>query len=145
MRVERGKARRPRMSSVTTNRTTKRLHGKRVSKQESNNRTLVDHIRKELEVLDRQVHDMKNTIERATPRTGLAPGAEEAIMIRGIIATLSKHSAARSAWHLGTADYESIVRIAQEKRIPPARVDGWLKRLESAGQADRPSNDRLLL
>jgi len=136
--------------------TTKRFPRKRLSIQESDDHidqmvpggdhhTLVDHIRNELEVLDRQVHDMKNTIERATPRTGLAPGAEEAIMIRDIIASLSKHSAARSAWHLGTADYESIVRIAQEKGIPPARVDGGLKRLESAGQVCRPSNDRFLL
>ena len=141
--------------SVTTTMTTKRIRGKRVSNQVSDNhidpmtpdgdhRTLVNHIRKELEVLDRQVHDMKNTIEWATPRTGLTPG-DEAVMIRDIIASLSKHSAARSAWHLGTADYESIVRIAQEKGIPPARVDGWLTRLESAGQVYRPSNNRFLL
>ena len=135
--------------------TTKRFPRKRLSIQESDDHidqmvpggdhhTLVDHIRNELEVLDRQVHDMKNTIEWATPRLGLAQ-REEAIMIREIIASLSKHSAARSAWHLGTADYESIVRIAQEKGIPPARVDGGLKRLESAGQVCRPSNDRFLL
>jgi len=133
---------------------TKRLHRKRVSNQEPDNhvdeiadgdyRTLLDHIRKELEVLERQVHAMKNTIERDAPRTGFAPGAE-AFMIRDIIASLSKHSAARSAWHLGTADYESIVRIAQEKGIPPARVDSWLKRLGSAGQVYRPSNNRFML
>ena len=135
--------------------TTKQFHRKRELNQDPDDhsdqtfsdgdrRTVVDHIRKELEVLDGQVHNMKNTIEWATPRTGLAPGAE-AIIVRDIIATLSKHSAARSAWHLGTADYESIVRIAQEKGIPPARVDGWLNRLESAGQVYRPSNNRFLL
>ena len=54
--------------------TTKRFPRKRLSIQESDDHidqmvpggdhhTLVDHIRNELEVLDRQVHDMKNTIE----------------------------------------------------------------------------------
>jgi len=105
---------------------------------------LLKRIRIELEVLDRQIHHMKNTIEWEAPRTGLS-SREEAIMIREIVASLMKDSATRSAWHLGSADYESIIRTAQEKGIPPARVDAWLKKLEAARQVYRPSKDRFLL
>ena len=41
---------------------------------EGDHRMLVNHIRNELEVLDRQVHDMKNTIEWATPRLASPAG-----------------------------------------------------------------------
>ena len=109
-----------------------------------NQRAFLDLVQSELDVIDQKVHAIRSAMERELLRRG-SSFSKEAITIQGIIASLMDGSAERSAWHLGTADYESIVRIAQEEGIAPARLDSWLKKLEATGHVYRPSGNRYLL
>ena len=45
----------------------------------------------------------------------------------------------------GVADYEDIVRIAQERGIPPAKVDSWLKRWAQEGEIYSPVKNKYKL
>jgi len=45
----------------------------------------------------------------------------------------------------GVADYEDIVRIAQDRGIPPARVDAWLKRWAQEGEIYSPAKNKYKL
>ena len=45
----------------------------------------------------------------------------------------------------GVADYEDIVRIAQERGIPPAKVDSWLKRWSQEGEIYSPAKSKYKL
>lgn len=45
----------------------------------------------------------------------------------------------------GVADYEDIVRIAQERGIPPAKVDSWLKRWSQEGEIYSPAKNKYKL
>src|SRR2546427_556938 len=59
-------------------------------------------------------------------QTGISQSQREQIIsIRDIINELAGPE--------GVADYEDIVRIAQERGIPPAQVDAWLKRWAQEG------------
>ena len=107
-------------------------------------RALLDRIRTELEALDQQLQSLKNLSEWEAPRSGISP-RDEAIGIQDIIASLAKEAEPRAAWQFGTANYESIVRKAQERGFALARVDAWLKKLETTGHVYRPSANRYLL
>jgi len=45
----------------------------------------------------------------------------------------------------GVADYEDIVRVAQERGIPPAKVDAWLKRWSQEGEIYSPAKNKYKL
>src|SRR5438067_677711 len=63
--------------------------------------------------------------------------SEQIISIRDIINELAGPD--------GVADYEDIVRIAQERGIPPAKVDSWLKRWAQEGEIYSPVKNKYKL
>jgi replicative DNA helicase Mcm len=71
-------------------------------------------------------------------QTGISQSQREQIIsIRGIISELAGSD--------GVADYEDIVRLAQERGIPPAKVDSWLKRWAQEGEIYSPSKNKYKL
>lgn len=71
-------------------------------------------------------------------QTGISQSQREQIIsIRDIISELAGPE--------GVADYEDIVRIAQERGIPPARVDAWLKRWAQEGEIYSPAKNKYKL
>jgi replicative DNA helicase Mcm len=71
-------------------------------------------------------------------QTGISQSQREQIIsIRGIISELAGPE--------GVADYEDIVRLAQERGIPPAKVDSWLKRWAQEGEIYSPSKNKYKL
>src|SRR5205823_1438278 len=70
--------------------------------------------------------------------TGISQSQREQIIsIRDIINELAGPD--------GVADYEDIVRIAQERGIPPAKVDSWLKRWAQEGEIYSPVKNKYKL
>src|SRR5881296_3329142 len=71
-------------------------------------------------------------------QTGISQSQREQIIsIRDIINELAGPE--------GVADYEDIVRIAQERGIPPAKVDAWLKRWAQEGEIYSPAKNKYKL
>jgi len=71
-------------------------------------------------------------------QTGISQSQREQIIsIRDIINELAGPD--------GVADYEDIVRIAQERGIPPAKVDSWLKRWAQEGEIYSPVKNKYKL
>src|SRR6266704_4628572 len=71
-------------------------------------------------------------------QTGISQSQREQIIsIRDIISELAGPE--------GVADYEDIVRIAQERGIPPAKVDAWLKRWAQEGEIYSPAKNKYKL
>jgi replicative DNA helicase Mcm len=71
-------------------------------------------------------------------QTGISQSQREQIIsIRDIISELAGPE--------GVADYEDIVRLAQERGIPPAKVDAWLKRWAQEGEIYSPSKNKYKL
>jgi replicative DNA helicase Mcm len=71
-------------------------------------------------------------------QTGISQSQREQIIsIRDIINELAGPD--------GVADYEDIVRIAQERGIPPAKVDSWLKRWAQEGEIYSPAKNKYKL
>src|SRR5436309_1079992 len=71
-------------------------------------------------------------------QTGISQSQREQIIsIRDIINDLAGPE--------GVADYEDIVRIAQERGIPPAKVDAWLKRWAQEGEIYSPAKNKYKL
>lgn len=71
-------------------------------------------------------------------QTGISQSQREQIIIlRDIINELAGPE--------GAADYEDIVRLAQEKGIPPAKVDSWLKRWSQEGEIYSPAKNKYKL
>src|SRR6267143_3119859 len=71
-------------------------------------------------------------------QTGISQSQREQIIsIRGIISELAGSD--------GVADYEDIIRLAQERGIPPAKVDSWLKRWAQEGEIYSPSKNKYKL
>src|SRR5438445_671949 len=68
-------------------------------------------------------------------QTGISQSQREQIIsIRDIISELAGPE--------GVADYEDIVRLAQERGIPPAKVDAWLKRWAQEGEIYSPAKNK---
>ncbi len=71
-------------------------------------------------------------------QTGISQSQREQIIsLRDIINELAGPE--------GVADYEDIVRIAQERGIPPAKVDSWLKRWSQEGEIYSPAKGKYKL
>jgi replicative DNA helicase Mcm len=71
-------------------------------------------------------------------QTGISQSQREQIIaLRDIIGELAGPE--------GVADYEDIVRIAQDRGIPPAKVDAWLKRWSQEGEIYSPSKNKYKL
>lgn len=71
-------------------------------------------------------------------QTGISQSQREQIIsLRDIINELAGPE--------GVADYEDIVRIAQERGIPPAKVDSWLKRWSQEGEIYSPAKSKYKL
>ncbi len=71
-------------------------------------------------------------------QTGISQSQREQIIsLRDIINELAGPE--------GVADYEDIVRIAQERGIPPAKVDSWLKRWSQEGEIYSPAKNKYKL
>ncbi len=71
-------------------------------------------------------------------QTGISQSQREQIIsIRDIISELAGPE--------GVADYEDIVRLAQERDIPPAKVDAWLKRWAQEGEIYSPAKNKYKL
>jgi len=71
-------------------------------------------------------------------QTGISQSQREQIIsIRDIINELAGPE--------GVADYEDIVRLAQERGIPPAKVDSWLKRWAQEGEIYSPVKNKYKL
>ena len=71
-------------------------------------------------------------------QTGISQSQREQIIsLRDIISELAGPD--------GVADYEDIVRIAQERGIPPAKVDSWLKRWSQEGEIYSPAKNKYKL
>ncbi len=71
-------------------------------------------------------------------QTGISQSQREQIIsLRDIINELAGPD--------GVADYEDIVRIAQERGIPPAKVDSWLKRWSQEGEIYSPAKNKYKL
>ena len=71
-------------------------------------------------------------------QTGISQSQREQIIsLRDIINELAGPE--------GVADYEDIVRIAQERGIPPAKVDSWLKRWSQEGDIYSPAKSKYKL
>jgi replicative DNA helicase Mcm len=71
-------------------------------------------------------------------QTGISQSQREQIIsIRDIINELAGPE--------GVADYEDIVRLAQERGIPPAKVDAWLKRWAQEGEIYSPAKNKYKL
>ena len=71
-------------------------------------------------------------------QTGISQSQREQIIsIRDIINELAGPD--------GVADYDDIVRLAQERGIPPAKVDSWLKRWAQEGEIYSPVKNKYKL
>lgn len=71
-------------------------------------------------------------------QTGISQSQREQIIaLRDIISELAGPE--------GVADYEDIVRVAQDRGIPPARVDAWLKRWAQEGEIYSPAKNKYKL
>jgi replicative DNA helicase Mcm len=71
-------------------------------------------------------------------QTGISQSQREQIIaLRDIISELAGPE--------GVADYEDIVRVAQDRGIPPARVDAWLKRWSQEGEIYSPAKNKYKL
>jgi replicative DNA helicase Mcm len=71
-------------------------------------------------------------------QTGISQSQrEQIIVLRDIINELAGPE--------GVADYEDIVRMAQERGIPPAKVDAWLKRWSQEGEIYSPAKNKYKL
>ena len=71
-------------------------------------------------------------------QTGISQSQREQIIsLRDIISELAGPE--------GVADYEDIVRVAQERGIPPAKVDAWLKRWAQEGEIYSPAKNKYKL
>ncbi len=71
-------------------------------------------------------------------QTGISQSQREQIIsLRDIINELAGPE--------GVADYEDIVRVAQERGIPPAKVDSWLKRWSQEGEIYSPAKNKYKL
>jgi len=71
-------------------------------------------------------------------QTGISQSQREQIIaLRDIISELAGPE--------GVADYEDIVRVAQERGVPPARVDAWLKRWSQEGEIYSPAKNKYKL
>jgi replicative DNA helicase Mcm len=71
-------------------------------------------------------------------QTGISQSQREQIItLRDIINELAGPE--------GVADYEDIVRVAQERGIPPAKVDSWLKRWSQEGEIYSPGKNKYRL
>ncbi|HEY5605958.1 MAG TPA: LAGLIDADG family homing endonuclease, partial [Thermoplasmata archaeon] len=71
-------------------------------------------------------------------QTGISQSQREQIIsIRDIINGLAGPE--------GVADYEDIVRLAQDRGIPPAKVDAWLKRWAQEGEIYSPAKNKYKL
>jgi replicative DNA helicase Mcm len=71
-------------------------------------------------------------------QTGISQSQREQIIsIRDIINELAGPE--------GVADYEDIVKIAQDRNIPPAKVDAWLKRWAQEGEIYSPAKGKYKL
>jgi replicative DNA helicase Mcm len=71
-------------------------------------------------------------------QTGISQSQrEQIIVLRDIINELAGPE--------GVADYEDIVRLAQERGIPPAKVDAWLKRWSQEGEIYSPAKNKYKL
>src|SRR3989441_1142085 len=71
-------------------------------------------------------------------QTGISQSQREQIIsIRDIISELAGPE--------GVADYEDIGRLAQERGIPPAKVDAWLNRWAQEGEIYSPSKNKYKL
>ena len=71
-------------------------------------------------------------------QTGISQSQrEQIIVLRDIINELAGPE--------GVADYEDIVRVAQERGIPPAKVDAWLKRWSQEGEIYSPTKNKYKL
>ena len=71
-------------------------------------------------------------------QTGISQSQREQIIsLRDIINELAGPE--------GVADYEDIVRLAQERGIPPAKVDSWLKRWSQEGEIYSPAKNKYKL
>ena len=71
-------------------------------------------------------------------QTGISQSQrEQIIVLRDIINELAGPE--------GVADYEDIVRVAQERGIPPAKVDAWLKRWSQEGEIYSPTKSKYKL
>ena len=71
-------------------------------------------------------------------QTGISQSQREQIIsLRDIIDELAGPE--------GVADYEDIVRLAQERGIPPAKVDSWLKRWSQEGEIYSPAKSKYKL
>lgn len=70
--------------------------------------------------------------------TGIsASQREQIIILRDVINELAGPE--------GVADYEDIVRLAQDRGIPPAKVDAWLKRWLQEGEIYSPTKNKYRL
>jgi len=71
-------------------------------------------------------------------QTGISQSQREQIIsLRDIISELAGPE--------GVADYEDIVRVAQDRGIPPAKVDAWLKRWAQEGEIYSPVKNKYKL
>lgn len=71
-------------------------------------------------------------------QTGISQSQREQIIsLRDIINELAGPE--------GVADYEDIVRVAQDRGIPPAKVDSWLKRWSQEGEIYSPAKNKYKL
>jgi replicative DNA helicase Mcm len=71
-------------------------------------------------------------------QTGISQSQREQIIsLRDIINELAGPE--------GVADYEDIVRVAQDRGIPPAKVDAWLKRWSQEGEIYSPAKNKYKL
>ncbi|HLE54213.1 MAG TPA: LAGLIDADG family homing endonuclease [Thermoplasmata archaeon] len=71
-------------------------------------------------------------------QTGISQSQREQIIsLRDIINELAGPE--------GVADYEDIVRVAQDRGIPPAKVDSWLKRWSQEGDIYSPAKNKYKL
>ncbi len=140
---------------MTTTGVRRRKKSERAAESETSRVTtdrnvLLDRLRTELEDLSRQmqdlnhrVHKMASMIEWEAPRTG-PPPREEVIILRHIIASLTDETPSYPRTAAG-AEYESIIRAAEEHEIRPARADTWLKKWAAEGLVRSPVKNRYVL
>ncbi|OGS46674.1 MAG: hypothetical protein A3K66_07915 [Euryarchaeota archaeon RBG_16_67_27] len=71
-------------------------------------------------------------------QTGISQSQREQIIsLRDIINELAGPE--------GVADYEDIIRLAQDRGLPPAKVDAWLKRWAQEGEIYSPAKNKYKL
>ncbi len=140
---------------MTTTGVRRRKKSERAAESETSRATtdrnvVLDRLRTELEDLGRQlgdlnhkVHEMSSMIEWEAPRTGPSP-REEVIILRHIIASLTDESPPDPRTAAG-AEYESIIRAAEDQGIRPARADTWLKKWTAEGLVRSPLKNRYVL